>query len=114
MYDTLGFPIDLTQIMAGENGLEVDIQGAFLYAQTPCVSLLKPPYIQGFQQAMESQKSRGRQAMKDKRLAGRVALALGAEQTSYLYKSGVIPTGTASFALTNSYHTYRAARNVMS
>merc|ERR1711871_557615 len=39
-----------------------------------------------------NQKERGRQALKDKRLAGRVELALGAEQTSHLQKANVYPT----------------------
>lgn len=72
MYDTMGFPVDLTQIMAAERGLSVDMLG--------------------FEEAMESQKARGRQAMKEKRLAGRVALTLAAEQTAYLSKNNVKPT----------------------
>ena len=66
LYDSLGFPIDLTQIMASEQGLEVDLQG--------------------FQAAMSEQKDRSRSAGKAKRLDGRAALTLGAEQTSYLQK----------------------------
>jgi alanyl-tRNA synthetase len=72
LYDSLGFPIDLTQIMAQEKGLSVDLQG--------------------FQAAMDAQKERGRAATRAKRLAGLEALTLGAEQTSYLQKAGVIPT----------------------
>ena len=72
MYDTLGFPVDLTEIMAVEKGLSVDLKG--------------------FEEAMADQKERGRQALKDKRLAGRVELALGAEQTSFLQKANVNPT----------------------
>jgi alanyl-tRNA synthetase len=76
MYDTLGFPLDLTQIMATEKGFTIDVQG--------------------FQTAMENQKARGRQALKDKRLSGREALTLGAEQTAYLQKSQVKITDDAS------------------
>lgn len=90
LYDSLGFPIDLTQLMAQEQGLIVDINE--------------------FQQAMNTQKERGRLATKAKRLSGLEALTLGtfvlqfcicniqsilllgAEQTSYLQKSGVVPT----------------------
>ena len=43
LYDTLGFPLDLTQIMAAENGLQVDLEG--------------------FQSAMSEQKTRSRLAM---------------------------------------------------
>ena len=42
LYDTLGFPIDLTQQMAEEAGFEVDIKG--------------------FEDAMETQKQRSRDA----------------------------------------------------
>ena len=42
LYDSLGFPLDLTQIMAAENGLRVDTQG--------------------FQAAMNIQKTRSRLA----------------------------------------------------
>lgn len=72
LYDTLGFPIDLTQIMAAEQGLTVDLPQ--------------------FQNAMETQKERSRQAMKLKRLAGRVALSLGAEQVAYLQSQNISPT----------------------
>lgn len=44
LYDTYGFPVDLTQIVANENGLEVDEKG--------------------YQLAMEEQKERGRQFAK--------------------------------------------------
>ena len=53
---------------------------------------------------MESQKARGRQAMKEKRLAGRAALSFGAEQTAYLQKAGVKPTGTVHHASTDHSH----------
>lgn len=64
LYDTLGFPIDLTQIMAAEQGIAVDIAG--------------------FEAAMSLQKERSRQAAQAKRLAGRTPLSLGAEQVAYL------------------------------
>jgi len=67
MYDTLGFPIDLTEIMASENGVTVDLQG--------------------FQAAMQEQKERSRLAARTKKLSGRVDLALGAEQTAHLTKA---------------------------
>ena len=72
LYDTLGFPVDLTQLMAAEKGLTVDLQG--------------------FQAAMTGQKERSRSAMRSKRLAGRTDLVFGAEQTSFLQKTGVTPT----------------------
>ena len=72
LYDTLGFPVDLTQLMAAEKGLSVDLAG--------------------FQKALESQKSRSRDAAREKRLAGRTALVFGAEQTAYLQSTGVQPT----------------------
>ena len=72
LYDTLGFPVDLTQIMANEQGLSVDVAG--------------------FQAMMGEQKERSRVATRAKRLAGRTALALGAEQTAYLAKVRPAPT----------------------
>ena len=72
MYDTLGFPVDLTQIMAAENGITVDVAG--------------------FNAAMTSQKQRSRIAAKSKRLAGRNMLSFGAEQTAYLQSLGIAPT----------------------
>ena len=76
LYDTLGFPIDLTQLMAAEKGLSVDIVG--------------------FQNALENQKTRSRDAAREKRLAGRTALVFGAEQTAYLQGLGVQPTNDNS------------------
>lgn len=66
LYDTLGFPLDLTQIMAGEQGVTVDTNA--------------------FEAAMALQKERGRRAYKAKQLEGRVPLALGAEQVAHLQK----------------------------
>jgi alanyl-tRNA synthetase len=71
MYDTLGFPLDLTQIMAAEKGFTVDISG--------------------FQEAMTAQKERGRQAGREKRLAGRANISLGVEQIAYLQKTLKLP-----------------------
>ena len=76
LYDTLGFPVDLTQLMAAEKGLEVDMPA--------------------FMGAMEEQKTRSRAAGKSKRLEGRVALSLQAEQTSFLQKSNILPTDDSS------------------
>ena len=76
MYDTLGFPIDLTQIMASENDYKVDIEG--------------------FQNFMIQQKERSRIATKTKRLAGRNDLSLGVEQISNLQKSNVPLTDDSS------------------
>jgi len=72
LFDTLGFPLDLTEIMANELGLSVDSKG--------------------FTIAMENQKERGRRATKSKKLAGRQDLTLGAEQTAFLQNSGIHPT----------------------
>ena len=51
LYDTLGFPVDLTQIMASEQDMTVDV-------------------IE-FQRQMTEQKERSRTATRAKRLAGR-------------------------------------------
>lgn len=71
LYDTLGFPVDLTQIMADEKGFKVDTTG--------------------FQAAMTAQKERGRQAGREKRLAGRADITLGPEQIAALQKTMAIP-----------------------
>ena len=72
MYDSLGFPLDLTQIMAEEKGLKVDMPG--------------------FRSAMQQQKERSKQAMALKRLANHEPIALSAAQTSQLQQTGVLPT----------------------
>ena len=56
LYDTFGFPIDLTQILAGERGLGVDLAG--------------------FEQALAEQRTRSREVRKAQQGAG--ALAVGA------------------------------------
>ena len=76
MYDTLGFPLDLTQIVAAENGVTVDVDG--------------------FHAAMHEQKERSRLAARSKRLSGRVQLTLGAEQTAHLQKAHVQPTNDSA------------------
>jgi alanyl-tRNA synthetase len=72
LYDTLGFPVDLTQIMAAEKGLQVDLEG--------------------FQQAMAAQKQRSRDALAAAKLAGRAALRLDTDQIAQLAAKGVSPT----------------------
>jgi alanyl-tRNA synthetase len=72
LYDTLGFPIDLTELMAEEAGLTVDTEG--------------------FAQEMEAQKQRSREAQRAARAGGAVALELIAEQTAALTDAGVLPT----------------------
>lgn len=75
LYDSLGFPIDLTQLMAQEQGLTVDMAG--------------------FEASMTAQKERGRAANRSKRLSGLDSLSLAAEQTSFLQKSNILPTDNA-------------------
>lgn len=75
LYDTLGFPIDLTEQMASEASLQVDTQG--------------------FSAAMQEQKERSRQAQKAARMGGSTdlpALELIAEQTAWLQDQNVLPT----------------------
>ena len=77
MYDTLGFPLDLTQLMAAEKGYIVDTVG--------------------FNIAMTTQKERGRQAGREKRLAGRTDITLGVEQIALLQKTKlIVPTEDSS------------------
>jgi len=72
LYDTLGFPLDLTELMAEEAGLTVDAAG--------------------FSRAMQEQKERSRKAQKAARSAGAPELELVAEQTAWLSDQGVTPT----------------------
>ncbi|CAM9901942.1 unnamed protein product, partial [Discosporangium mesarthrocarpum] len=75
LYDTLGFPLDLTQLMAEEVGMSVDIEG--------------------FQEEMATQKARSKEAeaaRRQDRTAGVKAMVLGAEETSRLASGGVMPT----------------------
>lgn len=74
LYDSLGFPLDLTQLMAEEMGMTVDAEG--------------------FQAKMLRQKTRSKDAEAARRAAGAGvrAMALGAEETSRLTEDGVSPT----------------------
>ena len=72
LYDTLGFPIDLTEQMAEEAGLTVDSKG--------------------FESEMEAQKQRSREARNVAKSGGAVRLELIAEQTSWLANNDVDTT----------------------
>lgn len=69
LYDTLGFPIDLTELMAEEAGLVVDTKG--------------------FAEEMESQKKRSREARAAAKSGGAPRLEFIAEQTAALANLGV-------------------------
>jgi alanyl-tRNA synthetase len=71
LYDTLGFPLDLTELMALEAGMTVDAEG--------------------FAKEMQAQKDRSRAAQRAARAAGRdgATLELLAEQTAWLADQGV-------------------------
>ena len=71
LWDTFGFPVDLTQLMAEEKGLNVDMDG--------------------FNATMEAAKERSRAARK----AGAVELKMEAEATAALKDMGVLPTDDA-------------------
>jgi alanyl-tRNA synthetase len=72
LYDTLGFPIDLTELMAEEAGLKVDSKG--------------------FVAEMEGQKNRSREARSAAKSGGAPQLELIAEQTAWLTGNGVAAT----------------------
>eukprot|EP00980_Cylindrotheca_fusiformis_P002790 scaffold667_cov117-Cylindrotheca_fusiformis.AAC.7 len=75
LYDTLGFPIDLTELMAQEAGLTVNTKG--------------------FAEEMEAQKRRSREARAAAKSGGAPRLEFIAEQTAALKDSGVLPTDDA-------------------
>jgi len=72
LYDTLGFPIDLTEQMATEAGFSVDVSG--------------------FENEMNAQKQRSREARNLAKLGGVTKLELIAEQTSWLANTGISAT----------------------
>lgn len=76
LYDTLGFPIDLTQLMAEEAGMTVDTAG--------------------FAKEMEVQKERSKADRKAARPGGAAQLELVAEQTAWLAAEGILPTDDSS------------------
>ncbi|CAN7097691.1 unnamed protein product [Brassica rapa subsp. narinosa] len=69
LWDTFGFPLDLTQLMAEERGLLVDVDG--------------------FNKAMEEARERSRSAQ-NKQAGG--SIAMDADATSKLHKAGVLAT----------------------
>lgn len=69
LWDTFGFPLDLTQLMAEEKGLLVDVEG--------------------FNSAMEAARERSRNAQ-TKQAGG--AIVMDADATSTLHKRGIAPT----------------------
>jgi len=72
MYDTLGFPVDLTELMAEEAGLTLDTKG--------------------FVNEMEAQKKRSRDARAAAKSGGAPRLEFIAEQTAALAEENVFPT----------------------
>lgn len=76
LYDTLGFPIDLTELMAQEAGMTIDMEG--------------------FEAEMEGQKRRSREARLAARGMGGKRLELIAEQTSWLADGGIAVTDDSS------------------
>ncbi|CAJ2679612.1 unnamed protein product [Trifolium pratense] len=69
LWDTFGFPLDLTQLMAEENKLQVDVEG--------------------FNSAMEAARQRSRTAQ-NKQAGG--AIVMDADATSALQKRSIAPT----------------------
>ena len=76
LYDTLGFPIDLTEQMAEEAGFNVDTKG--------------------FVNQMEEQKQRSRDARNAAKSGGNTRLELIAEQTAWLANNSIATTDDES------------------
>lgn len=72
LYDTMGFPLDLTERMAEEVGLTVDVQG--------------------YEKAMELAKAKSRADRASRLDLSGVRLVLEAEETSYLLSQSIAPT----------------------
>uniref|UniRef100_A0A1D1Y3G5 Alanine--tRNA ligase n=1 Tax=Anthurium amnicola TaxID=1678845 RepID=A0A1D1Y3G5_9ARAE len=81
LWDTYGFPVDLTQLMAEERGLIVDIDG--------------------FNVAMEEARQKARSARN--RQVGE-SIAMDADATSVLNRKGVAPTDDSSKYIWNQDH----------
>lgn len=81
LWDTYGFPIDLTQLMAEERGLEVDIDG--------------------FNSAMEKARQKARNA---RGKSGGELLVMEAEATAELFRRGVAPTDDSHKYLWKQVH----------
>jgi len=75
LYDSLGFPFDLTTLMASEAGLTIDSEG--------------------FEVEMETQRQRSRDARNASRGNGDVRLEFIAEQTAYLSSKSIPATDDA-------------------
>lgn len=72
LYDTMGFPIDLTQLMAAEQSLSVDMPS--------------------FEAALEEQRERSREAARSARTGGAGTVTLSAADTALLASGNVQPT----------------------
>lgn len=72
LYDTMGFPLDLTQRMAEEVNLTVDEEG--------------------YHKAMDAAREMSRADRANRSGVGGVRLVLEAEETAFLSKEGVVPT----------------------
>ena len=68
LYDTYGFPLDLTELMARERGLTVDVRG--------------------FEKLMDEQRERARKAQKKKKSISRRRAKNRADKISWLRFSG--------------------------
>ncbi|CAM9276175.1 unnamed protein product [Chrysoparadoxa australica] len=76
LYGTMGFPVDLTQLMAEEQGMTVDMEG--------------------FQLAMDKEQAISAAAMAQRKASGGKVLALGADQTSHLMSNNVETTDASN------------------
>ena len=81
MYDTLGFPVDLTQLMATETGLTLDTEG--------------------FESEMAEQKRRSRDARYANKYGSVPRMELIAEQTAWLADRNIDPTNDEAKYLWN-------------
>ncbi len=76
LYSTMGFPLDLTQLMAEERGFTVDVEG--------------------FHRCMKEEHSKSKDAAIARKNIGSTSLVLGPEQTSALISQGIPTTSSIS------------------
>ena len=83
LFSSMGFPLDLTQLMAAESGFSVDVAG--------------------FEELMEKDRLTSERAEQLRKGGGRKDMSMEAEQTAWLINHGIPATDTSSKYLNHAY-----------